>query len=151
MQQARADLAQPLSEEIAAERGRLRRIGLRADERELSRDSGDGVRVDQLRVQVPGVQLQREFHRPWQPGRLLPHLLDGPVGIANPDYTKFTDKDGKPLPFYHTVRKATDGTLTPWQPMGVCAAADGSVYVMTIAPFTLLKFGPEQMKSEPRP
>ena len=33
-----------------------------------------------------------------------------------------------------------DGTLAPWQPMGVCAAADGTVYVTTIAPFTLLKF-----------
>jgi hypothetical protein len=24
--------------------------------------------------------------------------------------------------------------------MGVCAAADGAVYIMTIAPFTLLRF-----------
>ncbi len=70
----------------------------------------------------------------------------GPVGIANPEYTPFTDKDSKPLPWHHTVRKAKDGTLTPWQPMGVCAAADGSVYVTTIAPFTLLKFSAEQVK-----
>jgi sugar lactone lactonase YvrE len=70
----------------------------------------------------------------------------GPVGIANPDYTAFTGADGKPLPWHHTVRKAKDGTLAPWQPMGVCAAADSSVYVMTIAPFTLLRFGAEQVK-----
>jgi sugar lactone lactonase YvrE len=81
----------------------------------------------------------------YRPGDKAPRD-HGPVGIANPDYTPFTDKDGKPLPWHHTVRKAKDGTLTPWQPMGVCAAADGSVYLTTIAPFTLLKFTAEQMK-----
>ncbi len=81
----------------------------------------------------------------YKPGDKAPRD-HGPVGIANPEYAKFTDKDGKPLPFYHTVRKAKDGTLTPWQPMGVCAAADGSVYVTTIAPFTLLKFTADQVK-----
>lgn len=64
----------------------------------------------------------------------------GPVGIANPDYTTLTDDQGKPKPWHHTLRKSKDGTLTPWQPLGVCAAKDGSVYVLTIAPFTLLKF-----------
>jgi streptogramin lyase len=81
----------------------------------------------------------------YKPGDKAPRD-HGPVGIANPDYTPFTDKDGKPLPWHHTVRKAKDGTLAPWQPMGVCAAADGSVYIMTIAPFTLLKFTAEQVK-----
>ncbi|HZT78877.1 MAG TPA: hypothetical protein VFA26_01540 [Gemmataceae bacterium] len=57
-----------------------------------------------------------------------------------------TDYKGKPLPWHHTVRKAKDGTLAPWVPMGVCAARDGSVYVMTIAPFTLLKFSPQQLR-----
>jgi sugar lactone lactonase YvrE len=64
----------------------------------------------------------------------------GPIGIRNPDYTTLTTPDGKPKPHHHTVRKEPDGTLTPWQPMGVCAAKDGAVYVLTIAPFTLLKF-----------
>jgi streptogramin lyase len=81
----------------------------------------------------------------YKPGDKAPRDL-GPVGIANPDYTKFTGDDGKPLPWRHTVRKAKDGTLTPWQPMGVCGAADGSVYVTTIAPFTLLKFSSEQVR-----
>jgi sugar lactone lactonase YvrE len=81
----------------------------------------------------------------YQPGAKAPRD-HGPVGIANPDNTPLTDKDGKPLPWHHTIRKAKDGTLTPWQPMGVCAAADGSVYVTTIAPFTLLKFTPERVK-----
>ncbi len=81
----------------------------------------------------------------YKPGDKAPRD-HGPVGIANPDYTPLTDKDGKPLPWHHTVHKAKDGTLTPWQPMGVCAAADGAVYVMMIAPFTLLKFTPENVK-----
>jgi len=39
-----------------------------------------------------------------------------------------------------------DGTLTPWVPMGVCEAADGTVYVTTIAPFPLLRFAPDLLK-----
>ena len=70
----------------------------------------------------------------------------GPIGVANPDFTKFTDAAGKPLPWHHTMRKVKDGTLTPWQPMGVCEAADGTVYVTTIAPFTLLRFKAENLK-----
>src|SRR5262249_22908754 len=92
-----------------------------------------------------------------QPGGAVLHLVSyrpgqpaprdhGPVGIANLDYTRFTDAAGKPLPWHHTVRKSADGTLMPWQPMGVCAAHDGAVYVTTIAPFTLLRFAPETLR-----
>jgi sugar lactone lactonase YvrE len=81
----------------------------------------------------------------YRPGDKAPRDF-GPVGIANPDYTSFTDAQGKPRPWHHTLRKEKDGTLTPWVPMGVAAAADGSVYVMTIAPFTLLQFRPEQVR-----
>ena len=70
----------------------------------------------------------------------------GKVGVANPNYTPFTDAKGKPLPWHHTMRKEKDGTLTPWQPMGVCEGRDGHVYVLTIAPFTLLKYTPDQVK-----
>jgi len=74
-----------------------------------------------------------------QPGK-APHDF-GPVGIANPDFTTFTDAAGKPKPWHHTIRKEKDGTLAPWQPMGVCAAYNGSaVYIYTIAPLTLLRF-----------
>jgi sugar lactone lactonase YvrE len=83
----------------------------------------------------------------YRPGERAPHD-HGPVGIANPDFTRFTDDKGKPLPWHHTVFKAPDGTLSPWVPMGVCAAADGSVYVTTVAPFTLLRFGPEKLRAE---
>jgi hypothetical protein len=81
----------------------------------------------------------------YRPGDKAPRD-HGPVGIANPTYTKFTDDQGKPLPWHHTVRKAKDGTLTPWQPMGVCAAKNGDVHILTIAPFTLLRFAPEKLR-----
>ena len=64
----------------------------------------------------------------------------GPVGIKNPDYVKLTGPDGKPKPWHHTLRKEKDGTLTPWVPLGIAAASDGTPYVMTLAPFTLLRF-----------
>jgi hypothetical protein len=75
----------------------------------------------------------------YKPGDAAP-TDHGPVSVRNPDFTTFTGPDGKPKPWHHTMRKEPDGTLTPWQPMGVCEAADGTVYVLTIAPFTLLKF-----------
>ena len=64
----------------------------------------------------------------------------GPVGIRNPDYTTLTTPDGKPKPWHHTLRKEKDGTLTPWVPLGIAAAKDGTPYVFTLAPFTLLRF-----------
>ncbi|MCE9533918.1 MAG: SMP-30/gluconolactonase/LRE family protein [Planctomycetes bacterium] len=89
------------------------------------------------------------------PGGSLLHLVSytpgdkapkdqGPVGIANPDFTTFTTPDGKPKPWHQAIRKEKDGTLTPWVPMGVCAAKDGTVYIYTISPLTLMKF--EQFK-----
>jgi hypothetical protein len=84
-----------------------------------------------------------EFHLVgFRPGQSAPRDY-GPVGISNPNYTKFTDSAGKPLPWHHCVRKDKDGTMTPWAPLGICAARDGCVYVTTLAPFTLLRFPPE--------
>lgn len=70
----------------------------------------------------------------------------GKVGIANPDYIKLTDEAGKQKPWHHTLRKEKDGTLTPWQPLGIAASADGSVNVLSLAPFTLTRFSPDQLK-----
>jgi streptogramin lyase len=70
----------------------------------------------------------------------------GQVGIANADYTPFKDAKGKPLPWHHCVRKAKDGTLLPFVPLGICAAQDGSVYATTLAPLTILRFSPEVLK-----
>jgi sugar lactone lactonase YvrE len=81
----------------------------------------------------------------YKAGDRAPHDF-GPVGIANPDYTTLTDANGKPKPWHHTLRKEKDGTLTPWQPLGICAASDGSVYVLTLAPFTLLRFDAAKLR-----
>ncbi|MEZ6140538.1 MAG: hypothetical protein R3B84_08205 [Zavarzinella sp.] len=86
-----------------------------------------------------------------RPGGPLMHLVSytpgdaspknhGPVRLANPDFTTFVDEQGKPKPWHHTIRKEKDGSMTPWQPLGIAAGADGSVYVVSIAPFTLLTF-----------
>src|SRR5581483_11775663 len=92
---------------------------------------------------LPGGQV---FHMvSYTPGAKAPRD-HGPVGIANPDYTPFKDAAGKPLPWHHTVRKHKDGTLHPWQPLGIATARDGTVYALTLAPFTLLKITPEKLK-----
>ena len=70
----------------------------------------------------------------------------GPVGVANPDYIELTDAKGKQKPWHHTLRKEKDGTYAPWQPLGIAASADGSVNVLTLAPFTLIRFSPQQLK-----
>ncbi|MBI2806409.1 MAG: SMP-30/gluconolactonase/LRE family protein [Planctomycetes bacterium] len=70
----------------------------------------------------------------------------GIVGIANPSYINLYDAKGKLKPWHHTLRKEKDGTYTPWQPLGIAASADGSVNILTLAPFTLIRFRPEQVK-----
>lgn len=68
----------------------------------------------------------------------------GSIAIRNPDYTTFTDADGKELPWHHGVYRFTDGTLLPrYAIMGICAARDGTVYATTLAPFTLHAIRPE--------
>ena len=70
----------------------------------------------------------------------------GAVGIANPDYVKRLDEKGKVRPLYHCLREEKDGTLTPTVPLGIAAGADGSVYVETLAPLTIIRFTPDQLK-----
>ncbi len=73
----------------------------------------------------------------YQPGAAA--CIDhGPIGVKNPDFTTFTGQDGKPLPWHHGYEKHADGTLAPrYVIMGICAAKSGTVYVTTLAPFTL--------------
>jgi sugar lactone lactonase YvrE len=62
----------------------------------------------------------------------------GPIAVKNPDFTTFTGDDGKPMPWHHGYEKREDGTLIPrYTIMGICAANGGTVYVTTLAPFTL--------------
>jgi sugar lactone lactonase YvrE len=70
----------------------------------------------------------------------------GPVGIANPDYIQLHDGNGKLKPWHHTIRKEKDGTYAPWVPLGIAASAEGSVNLLTLAPFTVIRFTPEQLK-----
>jgi hypothetical protein len=71
----------------------------------------------------------------------------GPVSIRNPDYTEFTDKDGKPLPFTAGIVKLPDGTTTTkWVILGVCEAHDGSVYALALQPYTVLQVTADQLR-----
>ena len=81
----------------------------------------------------------------YTPGAKAPRN-HGPVGIANPDAVKATDDKGKTKPWYHAVRKEKDGTHTPWVPLGIASSADGSVNILTLSPFTLIRFSAAQLK-----
>jgi sugar lactone lactonase YvrE len=91
------------------------------------------------------------------PGHLL-HLVSyregdkaprdhGIVSIRNPDYTEFTDKGGKPLPFHGGLAKLPDGTTTSrYVVLGVCEAHNGAVYALMLHPYTVLQIVPEDRK-----
>ena len=82
----------------------------------------------------------------YRPGAAAPRD-HGPVAIHNPDYTEFTDKAGKPLPYHGGQIKMPDGaTTTRYVILGVCEAQDGSVYMLALQPYTLLQVGPGQLK-----
>jgi len=66
-------------------------------------------------------------------------VCHGPVAIKNPDYTDFKDKAGKPLPWHHGIRKLGDVTTTNYTILGAGQGLDGSVYALSLAPFTLLE------------
>lgn len=70
----------------------------------------------------------------------------GAVAIANPDYVKLKDENGKPKPWHHTLRQEKDGTWTPWQPLGIAACQNGDVVVMSLAPLTITRFRQDQLK-----
>ena len=81
----------------------------------------------------------------YAPGDKAPRS-HGTVGIANRDYVKLTDDKGKAKPWHHTIRIEKDGTWAPWQPLGIAASADGHVNVLTLAPLTVVRFAPDQLK-----
>jgi hypothetical protein len=73
--------------------------------------------------------------------------LHGRVAIANPNYTEFVDKAGKPLPLHYGVVKLPDGTTTTkFVILGVAQGLDGSVYSLSLVPHTLLEVPPAQLK-----
>ena len=82
----------------------------------------------------------------YRPGDSAPRD-HGPVAIGNPDYTEFTDAAGKPLPYHGGLIKTPEGiTTTRHVILGVCQARDGSVYVLALQPYTLLRIAPEALE-----
>lgn len=75
----------------------------------------------------------------YRPGEAAP-TDHGPVAIGNPDYTKFTDDAGKPLPFHAGTITLPDGAMTTRHViLGVTEGHDGNVYVLALQPYTLLQ------------
>jgi hypothetical protein len=71
----------------------------------------------------------------------------GPVSIRNPNYTTFTDAQGKPLPYHGGLFKTADGvTTTRHVILGVCQARDGAVYILALQPYTVLRVAPDALK-----
>ena len=71
----------------------------------------------------------------------------GVVSIKNPDYTPFTDKAGKPLPFHAGLFKTPEGvTTSKYVTLGVCQTKAGGVYVLMLSPYTVLEIAPEALK-----
>ncbi len=67
----------------------------------------------------------------------------GVIAVRNPDFYDFAAKK----PWSHGFHKLPDGTLTILHAhMALIAARDGTTYVTTIYPFTLLKIGPIRRK-----
>jgi sugar lactone lactonase YvrE len=93
-------------------------------------------------VTEPAHKIQLQHLVRYRPGDKAPQDL-GPVAIQNPDYTSFTDKDGKPLPHHAGLHKMPDGTTTTkYVILGVCQGRDGRVYSLALSPLTLLQVQP---------
>jgi len=98
----------------------------------VTEPSPRGIRLGHLVSYVPGDRAPRDR---------------GPIAIRNPNYTEFTDRAGKPLPFHSGIYKTPDGvTTTRHVLLGVCQARDGSVYVLALQPYTLLRIQPQTQR-----
>jgi hypothetical protein len=91
----------------------------------------------------PGVRLDHLVR--YTPGDAAPRDL-GVVSIGNPDYTPFTDKDGKLLPFHGGTFKTPEGVTTSRHvTLGVCQTRAGSVYLLMLQPYTVLEIAPDDL------
>ena len=67
----------------------------------------------------------------------------GPVSVSNPDFTDFTDKEGKTLPFHAGFKKMADGvTTTAYVILGVAEGRDGVVNILAMHPYSVLRVTP---------
>jgi hypothetical protein len=90
----------------------------------------------------PGVQYRPHLVR-YRPGEKAPKDL-GTIAVANPDYTEFTGKDGKPLPAHAGFHKEPDGKMVShFALLGITQATDGAVYVLALSPYTILQVRPQ--------
>jgi hypothetical protein len=97
----------------------------------------------------PGVRLQHLVS--YSPGDRAPRD-HGVVAIANPDYTPFTDKDGKGLPFHGGTFKTPGGVTTSRHvTLGICQARSCDVYVLMLQPYTVLQIIPAGLAPGSRP
>lgn len=64
----------------------------------------------------------------------------GIVEVTNPDFTDFTSKDGKPLPFHGGFTKLKNGkTVSRYVILGVCETRDGAVNILALHPYSVLR------------
>jgi hypothetical protein len=78
----------------------------------------------------------------YKPGDAAPTDY-GPLAVRNSDFTPLTDRKGTPYPWHQGFRRYGDGNLLPTTVLlGVCAARDGAVYVLSLAPLTLHEIRP---------
>jgi len=98
-------------------------------------------------VTVPNKKLGGHLHRlvSYKPGDKAPRD-HGPVKVTNPDFTTFTDKNGKTLPFHGGFTKVGDVTTTKYVILGVCEARDGDVYVLALHPYAVLRVKAADLK-----
>jgi sugar lactone lactonase YvrE len=81
----------------------------------------------------------------YRPGDQAPRD-HGPVSVSNPNFTEFTDKNGKPLPFHGGFGKVGDVTTTKYVILGVCEAKSGDVYILALHPYSVLKVAAKDLK-----
>ncbi|MGH7136404.1 MAG: SMP-30/gluconolactonase/LRE family protein, partial [Pirellulales bacterium] len=97
----------------------------------------------------PGVRLHHLVS--YTPGEAAPRD-HGAVSIKNPDYTPFTDNEGKLLPAHGGTFKTPEGIITSRHvTLGVCQTRAGAVYALMLQPYTVLEVAPEQLGSAPPP
>lgn len=81
----------------------------------------------------------------YRPGEKAPHD-HGPVSVANPDFTTFTDKNGKPLPYHAGFTKVGGVMTSKYVVLGVCEGRDGYVNIMTMHPYTCQRVAPDDLR-----
>jgi len=75
----------------------------------------------------------------YRPGDKVPVDV-GVVSVRNPEFTEFTGKDGKTLPFHAGFFKLKNGkTVTRYVILGVCETRDGNVNILALHPYSVLQ------------